>query len=83
MAVNSLFKKLKVNFDEIKDMIANVVDLNSTKSEYLQMQKKIQEREIKMVMQEYRMKQKSIHHQILVEYITHLFLVVHFQISFH
>ena len=50
MAVNSLFKKLKVNFDEIKDMIANVVDLNSTKSEYLQMQKEIQEREIKMVM---------------------------------
>ena len=35
MAANILFKKLKGNFDEIKEMIGDVVDLQTTKSEYM------------------------------------------------
>ena len=37
MAVNNLFKKIKVNFDEIKDMISDVIDMQSTKAEYMQL----------------------------------------------
>lgn len=48
MAVNSLFKKLKVNFDEIKVMISELHDLQSAKSEFFLLQREIQEREFKI-----------------------------------
>lgn len=47
MAVNSLFKKLKVNFDEIKVMIGDLQELQTVKLEYFQLQKEIQERELR------------------------------------
>ena len=34
MAVNSLFKKLKINFDEIKVMIGDLQELQTVKLEY-------------------------------------------------
>lgn len=68
MAVNSLFKKLKVNFDEIKVMISELQDLQSVKGEFFALQKEIQEREFRIQSQEYRLKQKfdcEVEEQIL------------------
>ena len=48
MAVNSLFKKLKVNFDEIKVMISELHDLQSVKADFFALQREIQEREFKI-----------------------------------
>jgi len=34
MAVNSLFKKLKLNFDDLKLLIQDLIDLKRLKAEY-------------------------------------------------
>jgi len=58
MAVNSLFKKLKVNFDEIKVMISELHDMQSVKQEYFGLQKELQEKELRIAAQEYRLRLK-------------------------
>lgn len=47
MAVNSLFKRLKVNFDDMKVMLGELNELQAVKREYFEVQREIQEREIR------------------------------------
>lgn len=58
MAVNSLFKKLKVNFDDLKVMLGELNDLQHIKQEYFSVQRDIAIREIKGKSQEFRLKLK-------------------------
>ena len=58
MAVNSLFKKLKVNFDDMKVMLNELNELQTIKQEYFQVQKEIQEREIKTQFSEFKLRKK-------------------------
>lgn len=58
MAVNSLFKKLKVNFDEIKVMINELSECQQAKTDYFLLEKEILDKDLKVQSQEYRLRAK-------------------------
>lgn len=56
MAVNSLFKKLKLNFDDLKLLIQDLVELNHLKAEYFQVNRDIQIKQVKSDSLQYKLK---------------------------
>ena len=58
MAVNSLFKKLKLNFDDLKLMIGDLNEIQTLKHDYFLVQRDLQDIEIRSPSLEYRLKRK-------------------------
>lgn len=58
MAVNSLFKKLKVNFDDVKVLLGELSELAGLRQDRFQVQRDIQEREVRSQAQEHRLRRK-------------------------
>ena len=54
VAVNMLFRKLKDNFDGVKVMISDLHEIQSLKGKTYEMQKELQEKQIKGANQEYK-----------------------------
>ena len=48
MAVNNLFKKLEINFDEIKVMISELKKMQTAKTDFFNLEKEILDRSYRL-----------------------------------